>query len=409
MELKNLFSLEKENITENRSNAGQQNRTAEREQRESYHDYGARICGIVTGSLPALTSYLTKIYTEERRDQINDQNTQEQLREKRMSELAQANASIANIEADIASIQSRIANDRNNLSDKENELSEAIAKDGEVNKMARIKLIIGISILAILTVYLFIFYSSTFYSAFLFNPYSQQNVSLGTAMFNTQALSLAWNEGIGTFIFIITAPVIFMGLGYTLHYFAIQESNAKWLKMSGILLVTLIFDCILAYKIGEMLYNMWIMTQMGNFEPYSFRMAVEDINSWAVIFCGFIVYVIWGVIFDMVMTAYENLRSNKHEINQLRRSISAIQGEIAKQEQQLPQIQAKLVPLNETKRQLEDRINHNVFWDNGRIKSALSGFIAGWLSIMAALNLPQTSQDEAGRIYEETVNQLFNS
>lgn len=262
-------------------------------QDETYHQYGLRICGRVTGSQPALTPYLSKIFNEEKRLQYKDEDTQIRLKQRLEQDVIHIEGDIARKETQKNSLEAKNQDLDDKLSETGERLSAAKAKDGEINKMARMKLIIGISILLLLTIYLFIFYSSTFYSAFLYQPNPDSDISLGSAMLNAKAYSEAIQLGFGSIIFIITAPIIFLGLGYSLHFFMVQKGGIKWFKIAALLFITLAFDCILAYKIGELMYNTWAEKQWEVVAPFTMDMAIHDINSWAVIFCGFIVYLIW--------------------------------------------------------------------------------------------------------------------
>lgn len=374
---------------------------------ETYHQYGVRICARVNGSHPALTPFLSKIYNAEKQRQHQDEETQNRIREQHRQEISELDGLIAQKENQKSGTEIKIQNNEGKLSDAKERLSTAKARDGEINRMARIKLIIGSLILLLLTIYLFIFYSSTFYSAFLYQPDPNSELSLGSAMLNSRAYSEAFQLGVGSFVFIITAPIIFLGLGYSLHFFMVQKGGVKWFKIAALLLITLMFDCILAYKIGEIMYNIWAARQWEIVPTFDMSMAIHDINSWAVIFCGFIVYLIWGIVFDMIMTAYEELRSNKHEINQLQSQISNYQDQINLLRQEIVNTDGEISVLTNKKRGILERINNSVLVDYTLIKTALSDFIAGWVYMMSALGHSTEDQDNARQIYNDTITQLF--
>ena len=374
---------------------------------ESYYQYGLRICGRVNGSHPALTPYLSKIYHLEKRRQHQDEETQRRLQDQHQQELSQIEGRIAQKENQITGSEVKIRSFEDKITDARERLEVAKTRDGEINRMARIKLIIGSLILLILTIYLFIFYSSTFYSAFLYQPDPDSDLSLGSAMLNSRAYSEAFQLGFGSFIFIITAPIIFLGLGYSLHFFMVQKGGIKWFKIIALLFITLMFDSILAYKIGEVMYNTWAARQWDVVPEFDITMAIQDINSWAVIFCGFIVYLIWGIVFDMIMTAYEELRSNKHEITKLQSQISDYQDQINQLKQEIVNTNGEISALENQKSGVQDRINRSVLVDYSLIRSALSDFFAGWVSIMSALGHTSEEQNNAQQTYNDTINQLF--
>ena len=105
-----------------------------RQEGETYRHWGLRVCAIASGSCYVLKPYLHNVYNYIHKEQ-NDCKQRQQDKKDRISEL--------NVEK-----------------------KELKNKAYEVNKTAKLKLILGLIILVPLTFYLFLFYSSTFYSAF---------------------------------------------------------------------------------------------------------------------------------------------------------------------------------------------------------------------------------------------------
>ena len=114
--------------------------------------------------------------------------------------------------------------------------------------------LIGIIIITFLTLYLFIFYSSATYSAF-FKEFQLTELGVASSIFDAQALSKAYRDGITELLLILTIPFVFIGLGYLIHKFQEQKSSAKYFKITLLILVTFIFDTILAFEITEKIYS----------------------------------------------------------------------------------------------------------------------------------------------------------
>ncbi len=197
-----------------------------------------------------------------------------------------------------------------------------------------------------------------------------------------------------------------MGLGYTLHYFTIQESWTKYLKITAVIIVTFVFDCILAYLIAKKIYDYWVLTQRGEFPPFDFNEAITDINVWAVIFCGFIVYVIWGIVFDMTITAYGDLRSNEKEIRLLNSKIENLNSDIAEKKNEIIDCNGRIA----TNQHEIDSINRMLAstkqFNPQEIKTALNDFFAGWLTMMNTLNRTSADQTQAHIIYKQAIQTL---
>ena len=164
-------------------------------------------------------------------------------------------------------------------------------------------------------------------------------------MFDPQAIPNAFSHGIMSGLFLCTVPIIFLGLGFGLHYISEQQGIGKYIKSGALVLVTLMFDCILAVAIAKGLYQVWASNIWGSAPPFTISMAASDLNVWAVIFCGFIVYMIWAVVFDLTMTAYGDIHSNesviiklKQQIEQERKNVDNTKNEILKNEGEIQQL-----------------------------------------------------------------------
>ena len=404
--VKNLFQPKKATVAPMASQTATITSNFGRQQGETYVAFGKRICSITLGSQTSLAASLQRVFFSEKQAQINDK----ALQAKKKQEIQNK---ITNIDSDIKAKQSSIDNSKikidnlnNKVSNLKADLEQAKIKNGEVNKSNQTKLYIGSVILTILTVYLFIFYSSTFYSAF-FRDFASGNITVGTAMFDAQALPQSLNEGFGQLLFICTAPIIFMGLGFALHFFSIQTGKVKYLKSGAILLITFVFDCILAYLIAKKIYQVEELMSLSPMPPFSVSEAIVDVNVWAVIFCGFIVYIIWGIVFDLTITAYEGLRSNKAEIARIEAALDNLSNQITTEQQAIVNTQAQIDILTNDKKKLEVSLNENVFFDTNIIKQALTDFHSGWIATMAFLGKSQTEQNEDQNTNQTTISTLF--
>lgn len=402
MSIKDLFTLKKNATT----NADPINSEAKL-QGETYVDYGRRICGMVYASKTALATYIQKIYNQERQAQANDQAKQNALKEKAKADLAKIEAEIEATQNDLNNENAKIATQIEKKNDATAEKERLKASEGQVNRSARIRMIVGCIILIPLTLYLFVFYSSTFYSAFFKDFSEAADLGVKAAMFDAQAVSHAFDSGITELLFVLSAPIIFMGLGYCLHIFSTQRGKSKYLKLASILSITFIFDCILAFLIAKSIYDTEALNMLGDQPTYTLSMAFTEVNFWAVIFCGFIVYLIWGIVFNIAYTAYENLRSNKAEICAMEVNIASIQQKIDRIESAIALIKKRLTDLNGKKGSLQQSINNNIYIDKNAIRVALTDFFSGWTTVMPALGKSSTEQEECRDVFVTTTTTLL--
>ncbi|MBR1655954.1 MAG: hypothetical protein IJ698_06025 [Prevotella sp.] len=374
---------------------------------ETYTHLGKRICAMVDGSSLTLKAYLQKIYIEMYQKQANNAALQAAQRQKIQTQINQKRNNIAFLNKQLNGSKQREQDLKDEISKLDNDERELKSKVYEVNKEAKIKLILGLVILLPLTLYLFLFYSSTFYSAF-FKDFGA-NANVLNSMFDAEALKKALEASVTELAFVLCAPIIFMGLGFILHFFAIQKSWTKYVKMGAILVITFVFDAILAYMIGKHLHEMAVIIGTASLDSkYGFSEAVSDINTWAVIFCGFIVYIIWGAVFDMTMSAYSQLDLNREMSKQIEAKKKKLKADIRSKQQEQDKLNNQIKDENNAIAQLTKNLGKTVIIQKPSIKLEMTNFFTGWTTQMNVLGMSQADQDKANDIFEKTVKTLLN-
>ncbi len=251
---------------------------------------------------------------------------------------------------------------------------------------------IGLAILLLLTVYLFIFYSSASYSSF-FKEFSISEIGLANSIFDPQALSKAWKAGSTELILIITKPAVFLGLGYLIHKSQEKKGAKKILFIGSLIFVTFIFDVIIAYEICEKIYNIKKTNSFQDVPDYSFKLAFQAINFWLIIFAGFVVYLIWGLVFDFTIESHEKL-------DKVRGAIKSKEAEIKVVEENIDNLKVEINTLEEKENKnvaeinkLKELIDHTTIIPK-EIKQYLYHFMQGWVHWMSANLHNQPKQRE---------------
>lgn len=202
---------------------------------------------------------------------------------------------------------------------------------------------IGLILLIPITIYLFVFYISATYSAF-FKEFADD--SLSAAIFDAQAFSNAMKAGILEGVLVVTIPSVFLGLGYIIHMVQKGKGIVNMLRVAALFVLTFLFDGLLAYQIEKKIYD---FNKTLESAPYNLKIALGEAEFWMIIFAGFVVYIIWGLVFDLIMKEFENIdkikgfiRSKQQELSRaedtqtkitieceaIKQRISAIRGKI---------------------------------------------------------------------------------
>jgi len=220
----------------------------------------------------------------------------------------------------------------------------------DVDKNPKVLLYIGLILLIPITIYLFVFYISASYSSF-FKIFTDD--SLTAAIFDANALTDAfkasWLEG----ILVTTIPFVFLGLGYLIHMMQKSKSVISIIKLIGLFMITFSFDGLLAFIIEKKIYD---FNRTPTTPDFNFSIAIKEPEFWMIIFAGFVVYLIWGLVFDFIMKEYDNMdkinafiRSKKEEIkniftqkNKVLESIDELKKNITVVDGKISELQAKI-------------------------------------------------------------------
>lgn len=251
---------------------------------------------------------------------------------------------------------------------------------------------IGLTILAFLTVYLFVFYSSASYSSF-FKEFTISEIGIANSIFDAQALSKAFKDGATELILIVTIPAVFLGLGYLIHKSSEKKGFKKYLFIGSLIFVTFIFDVIIAYEICEKIYNIQKTNSFQNVPDYSMKLAFQSINFWLIIFAGFVVYLIWGLVFDFTMEAHEKLDKIRVAIKSKEKEISLAEETIEKLNMEINALEEKENKNNGEINKLNELIDHTTIIPK-EFEQYLYHFMQGWLHWMSANLKNQTQQKE---------------
>jgi len=349
--------------------------TVNPDRKVTYHHYG-KLAARNTNSNPSnIVSSLDNIYERFLNEQqLNEDGIKQRISKLRAEVLQKKNQKIS-IQADITS-QEQFKEDKEKRIE-ELELEKIKVKDGEAPTTDYVPFVIGTFIVVLLTLYLFVFYSSSGYSAF----YGVKQGSLG--FINPNVFAEAQNKGGGLLAMIILFPVIFLGLGFLIHD-ALEKK--KYLFITGLLTFTLIVDAIIGYKISQSIHNNEFNAGLTN-ELWRFDMIYSDINFYLVIALGFVVYVIWGALLHYVLNKYRELQPDKAielRVDNLNRKISELRQALAEIISKINTLKSQISTIEN---EISDKEKDIIGYENGVIpvnipllQASVGDFMNGWFA-----------------------------
>lgn len=312
---------------------------------------------------------LNRPYIEEKEKQTTELKKRETLQQIKEEEVGSLEKQIIKLEDDISQV-------------KNNPEKYGI----EATKKPKAQFYIGLLILLPITIYLLVFYISASYSAF-FKVF--ETTELSAAIFDAQALTKAFNDGWLETIFISTIPFAFMGLGYLVHMFQ-NEKRTGWIKILGLYIVTFIFDGILAYQIEKKIYD---FEKTLDSPPFDLPIAVSKVEFWGIIFAGFVVYIIWGLVFDFIMKEYENFDKIKCFVAKLREEIANLKRQKENTTEQINLLKQEKTNIEGIIRELQSKIDGFIF-PNRKYLVYFTEYKKGWnIALMKELLLPTNEKN----------------
>lgn len=256
------------------------------------------------------------------------------------------------------------------------EVEEKIKTLGtNITNSISLEFVIEGALLLLITFFLFIFYSSVVNSAlfktFVLTENSEIDKLIISSIFDPEDLSNATGM---QFVYLCSAPAVFLTLGFVLHLcLNFEKKVKKWLSSSAVVILAFIFDGLLAFSVSKKIFDMTSPLKFGVHETYCFY---TDINFGVTIFFGFVVYIFWGILFSAFVKAwnpdYKKLKNQiditeerikkveedkKNKIENLENEYYGKEGKISKKKEQINNIEdsykTKFEKIEEDKKEAE--------------------------------------------------------
>ncbi|WP_272149544.1 ABC transporter permease [Tenacibaculum aiptasiae] len=318
---------------------------------------------------------LNNVYMDYKAECAEDKELQKKLKEPHIQEKGKVNIELKKRQTAKGLLEEEIKNDEEKVERFKHEIVE-VKQDPEkyvedVDKKPKAQFYLGLIVLIPITFYLLVFYMSASFSAFFKNF---EEVELSAAIFDgnsfTKSLEHGWLEA----VFIVTIPFAFMGLGYLIHMFQKHKNWLSYVKIAALFIITFIFDAILAYQIEMKIYD---FNKTPDSPDFDLSIAINKVEFWGIIFAGFVVYIIWGLVFDFIMKEYDNIDKIKAFIRAKREAIENLEKIISKATEKLNIIKKGISEMEGKIAELQRTIDGFVF-PNKRYLTYHAEYVKGW-------------------------------
>jgi hypothetical protein len=300
-------------------------------------------------------------------------------------------------------VQKQLKDD--DIEDKKTELQKVRAGEVQANTLP---FIIATLLIILLTLYLFMFYASTGYSAFFGIPSKLIGGFLAPTVFEDASI-----QGNGALMFIILFPIVFLAMGYVIHTF-LEKKN--YIGLSLVLLFTLAFDTFMAYKIAKNAHDL-LFASGQTIDPWNGSLAYEDVNFYIIIAAGFVVYVIWGYLLNNVIQQWYTIQPDQvkqTEIEKIRDQILKLTNEASEYGNSITLLKSTLHNLDQKRADIERKSNilraGGIVIDVTALKGMVGEFVGGWcFTINFLFHAQRDLADRYAMEANETANKWFDN
>lgn len=251
--------------------------------------------------------------------------------------------------------------------------------------------------LLMLSIYLFLFYVATVYKGLFVDVADIARIigetgKLPSGLPDPEEMWIALSNN----IVVIFAPFIFYAFGYAVHVFLEQKSKTKYIWIALVILITFILDFLIAYKIHE-ITNEAIVLSGGESTNWN-----SSPTFFIIIFMGFVVYIIWSILFHAWMTEW----SKRDITGRIDDSINELKKQIKKLQEQLGTIDLKISEKESNIKKLRNSLT-DIKIPVSDIKFCIAEFSAGWLQFLSGTNTLEQTRKECQIILEQFQKERF--
>ncbi len=220
-----------------------------------------------------------------------------------------------------------------------------------------------VGLLGLLTVYLFLFYSSIIYTILYGREDAMEFMILNGQLpemevFNSEAFSKAIERGSFTVAFISFFTILPVVFGFLFH-----GIKKKWIVRYLYLLAAIVLDGLLAYLIAKNVYE--LDYQAGRVtELWHWEMVWGIARFWIVLVLGAVPYLAWGALFEHINSQFDNKsRSVQHfrikkRIEILKDKKDQVKNLIEGYKQEINEIENQIIAEESNILQCKTDINH---------------------------------------------------
>ncbi len=390
--------------------------TAGKSTRKPLREWGFEVAGLNLGAPTALESHLRWIQQGHIVDETHNAEDEQNRKNKTAEEITRKEKEQNDIDKDkqhikdvvITDKEKQIASHQSQIETKKIQLAEGKIK----SNYSGMRFWLYATLCTFISFYLIFFYASVIHASFfrsmlqMVNSGNSDDVTLMlNSIFDTKGI-FQWNTQL---IFTYLGAFIFFGFGILPHIFVADGSKYKTLKVVAAILICLVVDSLLAYKIDSGIHDLKTLVGVADKDWVWFK----SINFYLVLAFGFGTYLLWGLIYEAALHEHEKKNINAKveiEIIGLKEKIRELEKEIIAQKEMAKEMQKQIDALKLEIEKLRKQMEQSSLRPE-ELKRNMEHFYAGWLAYLYGMNEHNPKLVPCEAVYkrfQESINTQLN-
>lgn len=185
-------------------------------------------------------------------------------------------------------------------------------------------------------------------------------------------------------------PVIFFVFGYILdQLFHEKENRKRNIKITAVLVITIVLDLVLAYMVQQNIAKALIMNKEKDVELIFYK----DGRFYLALFFGFISFIFWSAM----MYYWNKERAKKHIFARIEEAINNLRKMINERRDEIKGKESEIQKVNQAISNLETEKNRPSI-DSNDVRSAITNFSVGWFNYLSNIPNREEKMNECERI-----------
>ena len=137
-------------------------------------------------------------------------------------------------------------------------------------------------------------------------------------------------------------------------------------------------------------------------------MAFKEVNFWIIIFAGFVVYLIWGLVFSFTMNEYEKMDKVRYTIKNKVQKLAEYKADCKKIKDKVSTLQTEKNNTQGEIDKLRIQLESYVLYFND-VREGVNNYFSGWVGYLKSTSSSQIHIKDCEQIKEKFFFELKNS